>query len=151
MQRIRGLKSLLAGLVFIALSAIFAYSASTLTLGTAARMGSGYFPMMIALVLGALGVLTAAVGFFAKDERPTGTSFRSVVLVGGSVLVFAASIEPLGLIFAVFATSLLFSLADREFKLLPSLGAAAVLAAFSWIVFSYALSMPWPAVGYLLR
>jgi hypothetical protein len=151
MQRIRGPKSLIAGLVFIGLAVIFGTSASSLTLGTAARMGAGYFPMMIALVLGFLGVLTTAIGLFARDERPAGTSIRGVLLVGGSVLAFAVSIETLGLVIAVFTTSFMLSLAERNFRFLPSLATAAVLAGFSWAVFAYALSMPWPVVGYLLR
>lgn len=151
MQHIRGPKALLAGLVFIALALVFGFGASGLTLGTAARMGPGYFPMMMAVALGLLGLCVAAEGLFKDDSRLEAAGLRGIALVGGSVLAFAASVESLGLIAAVAITSFLLSLADRDFRLLPALGAAAVLAGLSWLIFVYGLSMPWPAFGYLLQ
>ena len=151
MLRIHGPKSFASGLFFIVLALIFGISASGLNLGTASRMGPGYFPLLAAIVLGLLGLIVAAEGLFRSDERPVGTSLRGVLLVAGSVLAFAASVESLGLIIAVATTSFLLSLADRGFRLVPALCTSAVLAAFSWIVFTEGLSMPWPAIGYMLR
>lgn len=151
MQRIRGPKSLIAGLLFITLALVFGVSASSLTLGTAARMGPGYFPMLVAVVLGLLGMLATVEGMFRKDDRPEGTSIRGIVLVSGSVLSFAVAIESLGLVAAVAITSFLMSLAERNVRLVSALGTAVVMAGFSWVVFVYALSLPWPAFGYLLR
>lgn len=151
MQRVRRSKSLFAGLIFIALALAFGISATSLSMGTAARMGPGYFPMMLAVLLAFLGILVAVEGIISGDEGPDRTSLRSVVLVAGSVIAFALSIESLGLVPAVALTSFLLSMADRQFRLVPSIAAALVLAVSSWLVFTLALSMPWPAFGYLIR
>jgi putative tricarboxylic transport membrane protein len=151
MPRVLASKSVLAGLVFIGLALVFGISAASLSMGTAARMGPGYFPMLLAAVLAFLGLLVAIEGALSRDEIPDRTSFRSVALVAGSVIVFALSIESLGLVPAVAFTSFLLSAADRRVDLGSALAAAAVLALFSWAVFTVALSMPWPAFGYLLR
>lgn len=151
MDRIRGPKNLFAGLVFLAVAALFGVSASWLSLGTAARMGPGYFPMMVSGALGILGLLVAVEGILRKDDYPEGFSFRGIVFVAASVLAFAGAIQPLGLVPAVAVTSFLLSLADRDFRLVPSLAAALALSLFSWAVFSWALSLPWPAFGHLFR
>jgi putative tricarboxylic transport membrane protein len=147
MPPLRASKSLLAGLIFIGLALLFGASALSLSIGTAARMGPGYFPLMLAAVLALLGIAVAVEGVVSADDLPSRTSARSVILVAGSVLAFALSIENLGLVPAVAITSFLFSLADREIKLASAAAAALVLALFSWLLFGVALSMSWPAFG----
>jgi hypothetical protein len=73
------------------------------------------------------------------------------VLVAGCVVVFALSIESLGLVPAVALTSFLLSIADRHVELVSAFIVALVLALFSWLVFTVALSMSWPAFGYLFH
>ena len=151
MQRAVLSKSLVAGLLFIALAMVFGFSAAGLNLGSAARMGPGYFPLMVAVALGGLGIFVALQGIRGGDEAPEFAGPRGIALVAGAVIAFAVSVESLGVIIAVALTSFLMSLADRDFRLVPSLAAAAVLSVFSWLVFVVALGMPWPALGYLLR
>jgi hypothetical protein len=151
MLHVRGPKSFFAGVVFVGLALAFGVSASSLSMGTAARMGPGYFPLMLAVVLGLLGCLVATDGIVRRDEMPDRVSARGVALVAGSVLAFALSMESLGLVPAVALTSFLLSLADRSVRLVPALAAALVLAGSSWAVFTVALGMPWPAFGYLVR
>jgi putative tricarboxylic transport membrane protein len=151
MQRVRASKGVLAGLIFIGLALLFGASALSLSMGTAARMGPGYFPMMLAITLALLGVLVVVEGLFSGADVPGRTNLRSVVLVAGSVVVFALSIESLGLVPAVALTSFLLSIADRHVELVSAFIVALVLALFSWLVFTVALSMSWPAFGYLFH
>jgi putative tricarboxylic transport membrane protein len=151
MQRVRASKGVLAGLIFIGLALLFGASALSLSMGTAARMGPGYFPMMLAITLALLGVLVVVEGLFSGADVPGRTNLRSVVLVAGSVVVFALSIESLGLVPAVALTSFLLSIADRHVELVSAFIVALVLAVFSWLVFTVALSMSWPAFGYLFH
>jgi putative tricarboxylic transport membrane protein len=138
-------------LIFIGLALLFGASALSLSMGTAARMGPGYFPMMLAITLALLGVLVVVEGLFSGADVPGRTNLRSVVLVAGSVVVFALSIESLGLVPAVALTSFLLSIADRHVELVSAFIVALVLALFSWLVFTVALSMSWPAFGYLFH
>jgi hypothetical protein len=131
MQRVRASKGVLAGLIFIGLALLFGASALSLSMGTAARMGPGYFPMMLAITLALLGVLVVVEGLFSGADVPGRTNLRSVVLVAGSVVVFALSIESLGLVPAVALTSFLLSIADRHVELVSAFIVAHVLALFS--------------------
>lgn len=147
MQLPRASSSLLAGLIFIGLALLFGASSLSLTLGTAASMGPGYFPLLLAIVLGVLGVIVALEGFLVSTDAPSRTSLRSVILVSGSVVTFALSIETLGLVPAVALTSFLLSLADKEVELRSAAVTALCLALASWLLFDVALSMSWPAFG----
>jgi hypothetical protein len=55
-------KDLLAGLMFIAIGVIFTVGAYQYNIGTAARMGPGYFPRILGVIMAVLGVIIAGVG-----------------------------------------------------------------------------------------
>lgn len=151
MLSIRGPKNFAAGLIFLALAALFGWSGMSLDLGTARRMGPGYFPMMLVGLLVLFGLIILVDGLVRRDDAPDRANYRGIVLVLGAVIAFAYSIESLGLILAVAITSFLMSLAGKEFRLLPAIATAGVLAFFSWLVFVKMLSLPWQPFGYLLR
>ena len=142
---IRDPKALVAGAIFVALGLVFGISAVSLQMGTAGRMGPGYFPSLMAAALVLLGIVAALEGLTRAGERPTGANLRAIVLVSGSVVVFALAIRPLGLVPTVAITSFLFSTADRDLRIVPSAVAAIVMALAAWAIFVLALGMPWRA------
>src|SRR5215212_3493927 len=58
---IKSQKDFLSGLMFMGVGVAFAWGATTYNIGSGARMGPGYFPLM-------LGVLMAAIGAFIIFE-----------------------------------------------------------------------------------
>ena len=142
---IRDPKAFVSGAIFIALGLVFGIGALALQMGTAARMGPGYFPFLMAVMLGILGVVAIAEGLLRTGERPTGANLRAIVLISGAVLVFALSIRPLGLVPTVALASFLFSMADRDLRILPSAVAGIVLGVAAWAIFILALGLPWRA------
>ena len=146
---IRDLKNVMVGVIFIALALVFGMSSLSLHLGSAGQMGAGYFPLMLAVALGLLGVVVVVLGFIKEGVRPDAANLRGILLVSMSVVVFAFGIKPLGLVPTVLFTSLLFSLAGRQFRPVSSLVAALVLALGSWVVFVIGLRMPWAPFGSL--
>ena len=56
-MKIKSQKDFFSGLMFTVVGVAFAWGASTYNVGTGARMGPGYFPMMLGFVLAALGGL----------------------------------------------------------------------------------------------
>jgi hypothetical protein len=147
---IRAPKFVIVGCIFVALALLFFTGSLSLNLGTAGRMGPGYFPLMLSVVLGALGLSVLAVGFFHDGDLPSAPNIRALIFVGLGVGFFAYAVRPLGIVPAVAVSSLLFSLAGREFKLLTAVIAALVLSLGSWALFVVGLSMPWPAFGPLI-
>jgi hypothetical protein len=67
--------NLLAGAIFLAFGGLFAYLASTYEVGTLLAMGPGYFPMVLGLILAALGVVILATGLLTlRREGPVAPS-----------------------------------------------------------------------------
>lgn len=146
---IRSPKNFIVGLIFLGLSLLFGISASGLQLGNARQMGPGYFPLMLSIALGILGVIVTIIGLRKEGDRPSGTNIRGTILVTLAVVVFALGVRPIGLVPTVLASSLLFSLAGHEFRPVSAVVASLVLALGSWAVFIVGLRMPWTPFGSL--
>ena len=72
----RSLKDLLAGLIFIGLGLAFGYATLAYEIGSAFRMGPGYFPLVLSIILTLLGLLTTVQSFASgPDETPIGRAW----------------------------------------------------------------------------
>lgn len=73
-MKIKSQKDLFSGLMFMAVGLAFAWGATTYTIGEGARMGPGYFPLMLGLLLAALGafIVFEAVVVETEDGEPIG-------------------------------------------------------------------------------
>lgn len=144
-------RNIIFAAIFIVISAVMGVHAwRSMTIGTLDDMGPGFFPLMLSV---ALALLALGTGFTALPQDSPPLRFarlRSIVLVLGSPLVFAASIRTLGLLPAVFLTIFVVSFASRFATLRQSLLLSAGFAAFCVLVFSYLLNMPIPIWGSLL-
>ncbi len=69
MPLIRAPKDFWSGLLCIAVAAAFIIQARSLAMGTASRMGPGYFPTMLALVLAGVGAILIARSFSITGEK----------------------------------------------------------------------------------
>lgn len=62
-----------AGVLFLLIAAFFAVYSTDYSLGTATRMGPGYFPTMLAAIMAILGAITLGMAFSPLDaEDPPG-------------------------------------------------------------------------------
>ena len=68
MHLIKSQKDFFAGLLFMALGIAFALGARTYNVGTGARMGPGYFPLVLGVVLALLGAGADVVGSGTQGE-----------------------------------------------------------------------------------
>jgi hypothetical protein len=144
----RSVKDLIAGLVFIAFGAAFAYAAFHYPLGTALRMGPGYFPLVLAGVLFLLGVGVIVEGFAGGDASALGpVPWRAIFFLTVAILFFGFTVRRLGLAPALFAASFLAGLSSSRNGLLSALALAAGLTAFCIVIFWWALGMPVRLIG----
>lgn len=157
-MRIKSEKDFLSGLVFIAVGVAFAVGAQTYKVGDAARMGPGYFPMLLGVLLSILGVVVAFLALTVETED--GDKFGSIAwrplffiiianLVFGILLGGLPSIgfPAFGLIIAIYALVFLAALAGDEFKFKEVLILATILAVMSYFAFVYMLNLQfqvWP-------
>ncbi len=138
---------LAGGLLFIAVAALGFWLLRDVRLGTSMRMGPGYLPTALCGILLVVGGAMVARSFLVADAPLERWSWRPLVFVLGSLLVFAYGIEHLGLVATIIAMAAVAALASAEARWLEVAIAALALAAFSAGLFVKALGLPisiWP-------
>ena len=145
-MRIRNHRDFWSGVLFIATGLLFMVLSRQYNLGTAAKMGPGYFPTILGGLMAALGVLIMLPAFSSKGPqvRVDKMDFKSIVLILVAVAVYAATLPKLGFIVSLFLLIMISSLASHEFKLMTSLLSSVVLLVFSWLVFVKGLELQFP-------
>lgn len=137
----------LSGLMFIAAAAGFAYLAQDLSLGTALRMGAGYFPLVLSGLLAMIGLVILLRAFVAEAEAPSDVAWRGLILVVGAVVVFGLGLMRLGLGPCVAISTVMSAMASGQVGWRGALMLAAGLVAFTWAVFILGLGLPIPMLG----
>ncbi len=145
-MRITRPKDLLTGALFAAFGLAAMALARGLTLGTAARMGPGYFPFALGLLLFLLGGVLVVRGLRPAPTREgwPAVSPKPLVIVLSSVLLFSRLLIPLGLLLSTALLVVVSSLASHEFRWRETLINAAALVAVVAAVFVYFLEFPIP-------
>ncbi len=134
-------KDFLSGLMFIAFGLIALYFGQKLALGTPVRMGPGYVPRMLSLILLALGGIICVVALVTGSEPVERPKWRPITLVTIGIVCFALLFERAGLLPALVVLVLIASLGGDEFKLTEVIGNMVVLAILCTIVFKVGLGM----------
>lgn len=134
------------GVMFIAAGATFAGIALTYKLGTAARMGPGYFPFFLGLLLVAIGIGTIVVSVGAKERGGAVDKFHWAPLfwVLGSICAFGLLLKITGMIVAGIGLVIGASVGSGEFRLREIVLLAVGLALFCAAVFVGGLKLPIP-------
>ncbi len=70
-MKIKSQKDFFSGLMFMGVGVAFAWGATTYNVGNGARMGPGYFPLLLGILLALIG---AAVTFFFFLPPPSAFS-----------------------------------------------------------------------------
>jgi Tripartite tricarboxylate transporter TctB family len=147
---IRDQRAFASGALFLGFAIFFFVMALNYPAGTAARMGPGYFPRLLAIVLAAIGlaVMLKAVRRTTERQALRKWDVKGLAWVTGSVILFALLLFPLGLVGALFVLIMVSSRASPEFTWRGALANAAVLIALCLLVFVYGLGLKlpvWPA------
>ncbi len=145
----KSMKDLLAGLIFIAFGLAFGYASLTYDIGTALRMGPGYFPLILSLVILLLGIVIVVQSFFTgPDEIPLGrVPWLGLILLIGGLVFFGATVRGLGLAPSLFVTVFMSAFASQRTGIVGALVLAAALTLICIAIFIWALGMPLAVVG----
>ena len=147
-----------SGVMFTAVGAAFAVGATTYNVGNGARMGPGYFPLMLGVLLAILGafIILQSLVVETVDGSPVGKwAWKPLIFVIGANLAFGVllgglpsiGLPAMGMIIAIYALTIIASLAGEHFKLRDVLVLATILAVGSYIAFIWALKLQiqvWP-------
>jgi hypothetical protein len=146
---LRASKDFLAGLLFLAIGAGAIVVARAYPLGTAMRMGSGYFPTV-------LGGILALFGIFLMVRRGASGwiewGWRPLACIAASLVLFGFLMPRFGLVPALVALFFTAAAGGREFRAGEVLALTALMTAFAVGVFVYVLKLPFalfPGVYFL--
>jgi hypothetical protein len=145
MLRIRSPQDFGAAVVFVAIGLAGAYFGRDLALGTAGRMGPGYFPAILSWAIVGVGAVVGLKSLAIEGPRIEPIQFRPLLVVIAAILLFGFLIGAVGLAISAVMLTVLAAYARREASLVEALALGVGLSAFAVIVFVYGLSQPLPA------
>ena len=154
-MRIKSQKDFFSGLMFMVVGIAFAWGSTTYTIGEGARMGTGYFPLMLGVLLAGLGAFIVFESLVVETEdgekigswawRPLAfillANFAFGVLLAG---VPALGIPAMGMIVAIVALTFISAFAGDEFNAREIAILSVVLAVGSYVAFVWVLKLQFP-------
>jgi hypothetical protein len=154
-MNIKSQKDFFSGLLFTAVGVAFAWGATKYSVGTAARMGPGYFPLMLGILMAILGgVITfKALVVETEDGDKVGSwALKPLFFIISANLLFGLMLGGLpsikfpafGLIVGIYALTFVASLAGEEFKFKEVAVLATILAVMSYLAFIVLLKLQFP-------
>jgi hypothetical protein len=152
---IKSQKDFFSGLMFMTVGVAFAWGASDYTIGNGARMGPGYFPLVLGVLLALLGAMItfkALVVETVDGEKIGSIAWKPLFFIIAANLVFGAclgglpsiGLPPMGLIVGIFALTFIASNAGEEFKFKEVTILAIILAVMSYAAFILLLKLQFP-------
>jgi hypothetical protein len=142
-------RDVIGGVVVMAIGLGFFLFGRELEMGTSFRMGPGYFPNILSILMIALGAAITGVAL-RKPKREAGSGmlpWRGIVLVIGATLFFGASLRGIGLAPALVIVVVATAWASRYARLFPSVLLAIGLAIFCVVLFIRGIGLPLPLIG----
>ena len=154
-MNIKSQKDFFSGLLFMGVGAAFAWGSGNYSLGTGARMGPGYFPLMLGVLMAVLGIVITFQSLVVETEdgdKIGAWAWKPLFFIISANLLFglmlgglpSAKIPAMGLIAAIYALTFVASLAGEEFKAKEVLVLATVLAIMSYLAFIVLLKLQFP-------
>jgi hypothetical protein len=154
-MKIKSQKDFFSGLMFLAVGVAFAWGATTYTVGEGARMGPGYFPLLLGIVLSALGgfIIFESMVVETEDGEKIGPwAWRPLGFVIGANIIFGIllaglpkfGIPAMGMVVAIYGLVFVASLAGDEFKFKEVIVLATILAIGSYFAFIKLLNLQFP-------
>jgi len=145
-MRIRNHQDFWAGLMFAAIGILFAGFAQQYDFGAAARMGPGYFPTMLGILLTLLGLLVSwrSMAKSQTEHRLAPTGWREILLVLGAVIVFGLTLPWLGMVAAIALLILISAVAAHDYTWKETIISMIVLLAVAYLVFVKGLELQFP-------
>jgi len=144
--KIRNQKDFWSAVMFIIFGVLFIAWSQEYQFGTTQRMGPGYFPTILGILLVVLGILVA-VPVFKHDAQETHVGhigWRGLLVILGAVILYAVLLPRLGFVVSMATLVILSAMGSREFTWKAALMSTVVLGFFSYLVFVKGLELQFP-------
>ena len=141
-MRVRLTTDLLTGFLFLALGGFVLIYGARYPIGSAVRMGPGYFPRIISSGLVLLGLVLLGRSVLRGGERMGAVALRPLLLVLVGTFAFGLLIERAGFWVASIVLVCISRLVERDLRVAEIGGLALVLTAIITVIFRYGLGLP---------
>ena len=135
------------GAIFIGFGAFFALQSYGLDLGTTFRMGPGYFPLVLAIVLILLGSVIILRATRVQGDAIGAIAWRGIFFILPAPIFFGLTVRGLGFVPALFFSALIAAFASHKMSPLMAVAISAAITVFSVAVFNYGLGLPFQRFG----
>jgi len=142
--KIKSQEDFWAGLMFIGFGVLAIFVSRDYPMGSAMRMGPGYFPTSIGMIMVALGSIITAMSFRVVGGKVTRFHFRPMIVLSVAFAIFAWGIDHIGFIPSLFIVIFLAAFAGQEFKWKEVVVLCAVMTLGCWALFIKGLELPFP-------
>ena len=145
-MQLRNKQDFWSGIMFVAIGVGFALVATNYSMGTAARMGPGYFPFWLGVCLAVLGACVTLGSMSKKAEETEVEKFdwKIVIVVIGSVALCGSILDFLGVYISVFLLVFLSSMASHIFNWKVAALNGIFIVLFVWLAFIKGLGLIFP-------
>jgi hypothetical protein len=133
-----------SGALFAILGALILWIGADYSLGVPSRIGPGYLPRLLGILLTALGVFLVIRSLWATETMDTSVAWRPLILVLASLVAFALMFDATGLVPAILASVAIATFATSENGPIAAVVLGVLLAFFAWLLFVKGLSLPLP-------
>lgn len=148
-------KDFYAGLLFTLVGSAFGWGALDYQVGSSARMGPGYFPLMLGVLLALLGAVMMLRAAMAQPDAAQAIgpwAWKPLVAIIAANLLFGVALgglpglklPALGLIGGIYLLTFVACLAGERFRFKEAALLATALAALSYLAFVLVLKLQFP-------
>jgi putative tricarboxylic transport membrane protein len=145
MLRVKSPQDLGAGLVFLTIGVGGLYFGRELAFGTSGRMGPGYFPVLLSVLIIAVGLVVGFKGLTIEGPPVEKVQLRPISFIVAAILIFGFLIESIGLALTAILLTVFAAYARPGVNLRETALLGVGLALFTVVVFVYVLGQALPA------
>ncbi len=145
MVRVKSPQNLGAAVIFTGLALVGLVYGRDLPFGSAAKMGPGFFPTILSLLVLGIGLLNVAMALTIDGPAIERPQWRPLAFVCASMMIFGLAINYIGLALSAALFTFLAAGARPDTRWREIAVLAVVLAIFSVLLFVYGLGQSMPA------
>ncbi len=135
-----------AGLVWAAIGLAAIFIAGDYAFGTIVRMGPGFVPIALGVLLVGLGLVAAWQGRLAERIK-LDLRFRPFAIIMGGIIVWVLLVDRAGFVISTFALVAIVSQAEREITMLETVLLAAGVTLVGYLIFIRGIGIPIAVFG----
>jgi hypothetical protein len=145
--KIKSQRDFFSGLMFVIVGVVFAVGATNYSMGSSAKPGAGYFPLILSVLMAILGavVLFKSLTIETEGGDPIGSiAWRPLLVIVASIAVFGLALPRLGMFMTIPLLIVMVSFAGDDFSWKGVIATAVVLTLGSWVIFIWGLNLTIP-------